>query len=191
MPRREGAKNWAICHLCALAPLRDLLAGDGGECYAEMLPTGLRKLGMSHLHRILDGATRGTLFGLVVGNGFAGAVLLLSLPHEYPMDRWYNGIRIFALVVGSSTVIGLVAGVASRVSEHSLSFLRSTMIVATDGVVGLVVAIVLAAGKSSMFLVVPLSGVIIGGIVVVMNGIVTTNAARRAKQEIENTADKP
>ena len=145
---------------------------------------------MAHRLRMLNGAILGALFGLVVGTGFAGVVLLLYLPHEYPVDRWYNGVRIFALVVGSGTLVGLVAGLASSVPERGLSFLRSTTIVAIAGIVAIAFA---PNVKRGMFLSAPLVGVIVGGIVVVLAGIVKSNSARSAKQtkqEGENTAGK-
>jgi len=144
---------------------------------------------MARLPRMLSGGILGALFGLTVGTGFAGVVLLLYLPHEFPMDRWYNGIRVFALAVSSSTVVGSVAGLASRASEHGLSLLKSTMIVAICGIAGVVAAIALARGvKTGMFLLAPLLGIIVGGIVVVAVGIARTNAVRRTKQEGENAA---
>jgi hypothetical protein len=142
---------------------------------------------MSHLPRILDGAIRGALFGLAVGTGFAGVGLLLTLPNSDPMDRWNTGIAIFALVVSSSTVVGLVAGLASRVSEHGLSFFKSTMIVAAAGIVAIPFAPIV---KSGMFLLAPLVGILVGGIAVVMAGIARTNALRSTKQEGKNTAGK-
>jgi len=149
---------------------------------------------MTRLLRILNGAILGALLGLAVGTGFVGVVLLLYLPNAYPMDRWYAGVRIFGLVVGSSTLVGLVAGLASKACERGLPLLKSTMIVAIGGIVAIpfgIMAIPFAwSVGSAMYLLVPLVGVIVGGIAVVLIGMARSNAIEIAEHKGENTADK-
>ena len=145
---------------------------------------------MPCLLRMLRGAILGALFGLAVGIGVGGTVAILCSLAEDPMDRWYLGVRVFVLLVGSGIVVGLVVGLASKVPEHGLPLLQSTAIVAIGGVVGSVVASVLAAGETDRFLLAPLLGVIIGGIVVVMVGVAETNAIRSAKQDGESSVNK-
>lgn len=141
---------------------------------------------MSHLRRMLKGAIRGTLLGLAISTGLAVFLLLLDLPGTHPMDRWYLDVRASALVIGI-TLIGLIAGFASSVSEHGLSLLWSVSIVAIGCIVG--------AGcnldmKMNWSLTAPLWGVFSGGIVVILLGLIPSNAVANTKLEGENTADK-
>ena len=104
------------------------------------------------------------------------------------MDRWDTGVAIFALLISSGLVFGLVVGLASKVPEHGLPLLKSTMIVACAGIV----ATLLFAPfmKKDMFLLAPLVGVIVGGIVVVLVGMSRTNPIRSTKPECEKTVSK-
>jgi peptidoglycan/LPS O-acetylase OafA/YrhL len=140
-----------------------------------------------HLRRILKGAIFGALLGLAVGTGLAGVVLLLALPGELPMDRWYTGVAVFTLLVSSGTVVGLVVGLASKVPEHGLSFLQSTTIVAIGGVLAIVLGPHI---KSETFPLGPLVGVVFGGIAAVGAGIARTHRIRLTKQKRENNASK-
>src|SRR5664279_1627091 len=142
---------------------------------------------MTCLLRMLGGAILGALFGLAVGIGVAGVVLLLDLPNEDPLDRWDSGVPIFVLLVGSGTLVGLIAGLASRASEHGLPFLKSATVVAIAGIVTTPIALSLPRG---MFLLAPLAGIILGGIAVVWGGIVRTHTIRTTKRKGESTVNK-
>jgi hypothetical protein len=74
---------------------------------------------MTRLPRILHGAILGALLCSAVGAGIAGIGLLIGLPSEYPMDRWYLAGCVSAMAIGSSMLVGLVAGAASRASEQA------------------------------------------------------------------------
>ena len=104
------------------------------------------------------------------------------------MDRWDTGVAIFALLISSGLVFGLVVGLASKVPEHGLPLLKSTMIVACAGIVATL--LLLSSLKKDMFLLAPLVGVIVGGIVVVLVGMSRTNPIRSTKPECEKTVSK-
>ena len=138
------------------------------------------------LLRMLNGAILGALLCLAVGAGVAGVALLIGLPSEHPMDRWYTAGWVAAIAIVGSVLVGLIAGAASRVSEHGLPLLKSVMVVAVTGVIAIAFA---PSVKSGMFLLAPLGGVIVGGIVVVLAGMTRMRCALSAKQE-NNAADK-
>jgi hypothetical protein len=144
-------------------------------------------MGMTRLLRMIYGTILGALFGLAVGMWISVVVSLFILPNELVRDRLDTGVRIFVLIVGITTFLGLVGGFASKVSEHGLSIPKSTTIVATAGIM---TAFITSEGKSDMFFLAPLAGVIVGGMVVVVVGIVKSNSIQRTKQENENTASK-
>jgi len=134
---------------------------------------------------MFNGAILGALLCSAVGTGVAGVVLLIGLPSELPMDRWYSAGCVFAMTIVSSMLVGLVAGAASRASEHGLPLLKSVMVVAVTAIAALGSLIFVGKG---FFLLVPLGGVIVGGIVVVLAGIVKTRCTPRPKQEDKDTA---
>ena len=138
------------------------------------------------LLRMLNGAILGALLCLAVGAGVAGVALLIGLPSEHPMDRWYTAGWVAVIAIVSSVLVGLIAGAASRVSEYGLPLLKSAMVVAVTGVIAIAFA---PSVKSGRFLLAPLGGVIVGGIVVVLAGIVKTRCTPRPTQE-NNTANK-
>ena len=142
---------------------------------------------MSHLLRMLNGVVLGALLGLAVGIIVAAIALPIGLPSEPSMDRWYIGVRVFVLLIGSGAVVGMVAGLASKVPEHGLSFIESTVIVVISGFVAIVLG---PCAEDDGLLWAFLVGIIFGGIAVIGAGIVRTRTMRIAKQESENPTGK-
>ena len=62
---------------------------------------------MTRLLRMLNGAILGALLCPAVGAGIAGVVLLICLPNEHPMDRWYMAGWVAAIAIVSSMLVGL------------------------------------------------------------------------------------
>lgn len=142
---------------------------------------------MTRLLRMLNGAIMGALLCLAIGAGITGIVLSIGLPSEHPMDRWYTAGWVAAIAIVSSMLVGLIAGAASRVSEHGLPLLRGVMVVAVTGIVAC--ALLMFVGKG-FFLLAPLGGVMVGGIVVVMVGLKKTHCVPSTKQEDKDIANK-
>jgi hypothetical protein len=141
---------------------------------------------MSPLRHLFGQVVFSVAICVTIGAGIACVILLIGLPCELAMDRWYIGSRVAALAIGSSAIVGLIAGVASGLFEHGLPLLRSVMIVAVTAIAALVLLIFVGEG---FFLMVPIGGVIVGGIVVVLAGIAKTRCARR-QQENKDIANK-
>ena len=125
---------------------------------------------------------------MAVGPGIAGVALLIGLPSEHPMDRWYTAGWVAAIAIVSSMLVGLMAGAASRVSERGLPLLKSVMVVAVSAIAGN--ALLLFVGKG-FFLLAPFGGVMVGGIVVVLVGLKKkTPCVPSTKQEGRDITDE-
>ena len=103
------------------------------------------------------------------------------------MDRWYLGGRVAYVAIVGSMLVGLIAGAAARVFEHGVPLLKSVMIVAVTAIAAIVLLIFVGKG---FFLLVPLGGAIVGGIVVVLEGITRAHRVPRPQQENKDTASK-
>jgi peptidoglycan/LPS O-acetylase OafA/YrhL len=101
------------------------------------------------------------------------------------MDRWQTAGAVFALSLGSCALLGIVAGLASRVSESGVSLLRSAMIVAIASIVGSVFSICI---NEATLLVGALVGIAIGGILVILTGLGTNTGRPLPKQNDETSA---
>ncbi len=142
---------------------------------------------MTRVLRMLSGAILGASLCLVIGASLAGVVELITLPNTHPMDRWYLGGRVAALAIVSSMLVGFVAGAASRASEHGLPLLKSVMVVALAAIAA--TGSLIFVGKGFLLLV-PLGGVMVGGIVVVLVGLKKTRCVPTTKQENQDIANK-
>lgn len=129
----------------------------------------------------------GALLCLAIGGSFAGIALLIGLPNEHPMDRWHTAKGVITIAVVSSTLVGFVAGAASRASLHGLPLIQSVMVVAVTTIAA--IGSLMFVGKG-FYLSVSLGGVVVGGIVVALAGIIKAHWKSSTKQEDQNTAGK-
>jgi hypothetical protein len=149
---------------------------------------------MSRLIHMLIGAVLGAALCLAVGGSIAAVVLLISLPFEYTVDRWHTAKWVVVISVAASTLVGSIAGAASRASEPGLPLLRSVMLVAITGIAvtlvfGFVCGSMGAIEKSAWFLIVPLAGVVFGGFVAASAGEKRSRRTRPMQPE-QSESDK-
>jgi hypothetical protein len=132
--------------------------------------------------RMLNGGILGALLGVAVGIGVGGVISLLCSLAEDPLDRWHVAGAVFVLSIASCTLLGLVAGLASRVSENGVPLLQSVIAVAITTIAATLFSVCL---DEAMLLVGAVVGIVIGGVVVVLTGL-----GNRPRPTIANQNDE-
>jgi hypothetical protein len=137
---------------------------------------------MARLIRVLNGGILGALFGLAVGAGIGGIISVVCLISEDPMDRGPTAGAVFVLSIGSCTLLGGVAGLASHVSKNGVSLLHSMILVTITAIAATALSVSMSDENDAMLLVGAFVGIVIGGVLVVLAGLGKGRPPSIAKQ---------